>query len=102
MNTEPTTSAPTNDARDERGRFVAGNRGGPGNPFARKVAALRRALIDSVTPQDIQEVAGRLVALPAFFIMVNLASLRAISNLVRGARIERWEPRRDPPPERIP
>ncbi|MEK6720746.1 MAG: glycosyltransferase family 2 protein [Chloroflexota bacterium] len=45
---------------------------------------------------------NRLVALPAFFIMVNLASLRAISNLVRGARIERWEPRRDPPPERIP
>lgn len=44
---------------------------------------------------------NRFVALPAFFIMVNLASLRAIANLVLGARIERWEPRRDPPPERI-
>jgi hypothetical protein len=27
--------------RDERGRFTAGNGGGPGNPFARRTAALR-------------------------------------------------------------
>src|SRR5262249_14573538 len=33
-----------------------GNAGGPGNPFARKVAALRAALIDAVTPQDITEI----------------------------------------------
>ncbi len=41
-----------------------------------------------------------LVALPAFFLLVNLASLRALANLVSGARIERWEPRRDRPEER--
>jgi hypothetical protein len=42
--------------RDRRGRFARGNPGGPGNPFGRKVAALRAALIDWVTPQDIQRV----------------------------------------------
>jgi len=38
--------------------------------------------------------AGRLLALPAYFCLVNLASLRAVWNVVRGRRIERWEPRR--------
>ena len=30
------------DGRDTRGRFVRGNAGGPGNPFARQVAAMRQ------------------------------------------------------------
>ena len=42
----------------------------------------------------------KVVALPAFFIMVNVASLRAVANLVTGARIDRWEPQREPPLER--
>src|SRR5467141_846016 len=62
MNTEQANSA-QNDGRDGKGRFTAGNKGGPGNPFARKVAALRQALIASVTEQDIQDVAVRLLAL---------------------------------------
>jgi GT2 family glycosyltransferase len=37
---------------------------------------------------------SRLVALPAFFLLVNVASLAAIRNLVSGRRIDRWEPRR--------
>src|SRR5271156_2135787 len=47
--------------RDRRGRFVRGNAGGPGNPFGRKVAALRAARIDCVTPQDIQRVMAALL-----------------------------------------
>jgi len=43
-------------AHDPRGRFVAGNPGGPGNPFGRQVARLRAGLLASVTEQDIQEV----------------------------------------------
>src|SRR5439155_3124311 len=43
--------------RDANGRFVKGNPGGPGNPFARKVATLRRALIDFVTGDDREHVA---------------------------------------------
>jgi hypothetical protein len=41
----------------------------------------------------------RAFALPAFFCFVNLASLRAVWNVVRGRRIERWAPRRATEPE---
>jgi hypothetical protein len=37
---------------------------------------------------------SRLMALPAYFCMVNLASLRAVWNLARHREIDRWEPRR--------
>jgi hypothetical protein len=33
--------------RDRRGRFAAGNRGGPGNPNGRRAAELRQALYDA-------------------------------------------------------
>jgi cellulose synthase/poly-beta-1,6-N-acetylglucosamine synthase-like glycosyltransferase len=33
--------------------------------------------------------------LPAFFCFVNIAALRATWNVVRGRRIDRWEPQRD-------
>ena len=42
--------------RDVHGRFTKANPGGPGNPFARKVAALRKALLDSVSEQDLEDV----------------------------------------------
>ena len=40
--------------------------------------------------------AGRLpiLAVPGYFTMVNIASLKALLNLVRGERIDRWVPRR--------
>jgi len=37
---------------------------------------------------------SRPVALGSFFVMVNLASLHAAINVLRGKRIERWEPTR--------
>ena len=37
---------------------------------------------------------GRLLALPAFFCLVNAASVKACWNLVTGRRIDRWEPQR--------
>ena len=42
--------------RDARGRFAKGNPGGPGNPQARKVAALRSTLLRTVTQKDMREV----------------------------------------------
>ena len=45
----------------------------------------------------------RLLALPAYFCLVNVASLRAVWNIARRRPIDRWEPRRTPfppPPER--
>jgi cellulose synthase/poly-beta-1,6-N-acetylglucosamine synthase-like glycosyltransferase len=37
---------------------------------------------------------SRPIALGSFFVMVNLASLHAAINVLRGKRIERWEPNR--------
>ena len=39
--------------------------------------------------------APRAVALPAYFCLVNVASLRAVWNVARRRGIDRWEPRRD-------
>jgi hypothetical protein len=47
--------------RSPNGQFGAGNPGGPGNPYARRVAALRTALMDAVTDEDIRAVARALV-----------------------------------------
>ena len=38
----------------------------------------------------------RPLALPAYFCLVNVASLRAVVNVARGRSIDRWEPRREP------
>jgi hypothetical protein len=53
--------APSPNGRNDRGRFAKGNPGGPGNPYARRVADLRAALLESVTEQDIRAVARALV-----------------------------------------
>jgi hypothetical protein len=37
---------------------------------------------------------SRVVALPAYFCLVNVASLAALWNVVRRRNIDRWEPRR--------
>jgi hypothetical protein len=41
--------------RDGRGRFTKGNGGGPGNPFARHTAALRKAFCEAVREEDIKQ-----------------------------------------------
>jgi len=47
--------------RDAMGRFSQGNQGGPGNPYAKKISELRSALMQAVTPDDLQEVIAKLV-----------------------------------------
>ena len=42
---------------------------------------------------------SRPVSLAGFFVMVNLASLHAAINVLRGKRIERWEPSRPDSPQ---
>jgi hypothetical protein len=54
-------SKPSLNGRTARGRFAQGNLGGPGNPYAKRVADLRAALLESVTEQDIRAVARALV-----------------------------------------
>ena len=56
---EPSPSASS--GKDNRGRFVPGNKLAQGNPLARKVQALRVSLIDSVSPDDLAAVIRRLL-----------------------------------------
>jgi len=59
---DPTTNEPTSttSGRASDGRFAKGNQFGPGNPFARKCAAFRAALMDTITEQDIKDIAAKL------------------------------------------
>jgi hypothetical protein len=49
------------DGRDARGRFTKGNPGGPGCPYARRVAELRSALLAAVDSEAIADVGRKLV-----------------------------------------
>src|SRR5262249_28422921 len=58
----PNPKAPPSDnGHDARGRFTKGNKAGRGNPHARQVAALRKALLETVTEQDMIEIAHALM-----------------------------------------
>jgi hypothetical protein len=50
------STAETPDTRAAGGRFAKGNRGGPGNPFARQTARLRQAALDATSPEDIRDI----------------------------------------------
>jgi len=50
-----------NGESDSRGRFAQGNPGGPGNPYARRVARLRVVLLDAVTDEDLDAIVTALV-----------------------------------------
>lgn len=45
------------------GRFLPGNKGGPGAPFLDRVARFRRVLVEAVTDEDVEEIARTLVKL---------------------------------------
>jgi hypothetical protein len=67
--------------RDARGRFTAGNGGGPGNPFARRVAALRKVLLETVTDDELRIVAGQLMVKAKFG---DLAAIKLLFQYVLG------------------
>ncbi|MBE7465566.1 MAG: hypothetical protein HS116_18980 [Planctomycetes bacterium] len=52
----------TSEGRTAAGRFAPGNPGGPGNPYARRVAQLRQVLLDAVSDKDLVNIAKALVA----------------------------------------
>jgi hypothetical protein len=58
---EEQTMQESTDKREANGRFAKGNRGGPGNPFARQVAALRQTLLNRATTKDLEEIADELI-----------------------------------------
>jgi hypothetical protein len=48
--------------RAANGRFGAGNPGGPGNPNVRRIAAMRQAILEAVSPEDVRDIMIALVA----------------------------------------
>jgi hypothetical protein len=67
--------------RDARGRFTAGNAGGPGNPFARRVAELRKVLLETVTDDELRNVAGQLMVKAK---LGDLAAIKLLFQYVLG------------------
>src|SRR5439155_5001787 len=53
--------AVTLDGRDAKGRFVKGNRGGPGNPYNRQVAEFRSHFLAASTPEIFQKAVEALI-----------------------------------------
>jgi hypothetical protein len=66
---------------DERGRFAAGNPGGPGNPFARRVAQLRKVMLECVTDQEMEIIVCELVVQAK---MGNLAAIKLLFQYILG------------------
>src|SRR5205807_2377194 len=60
--TEPAARTPTNNGHEANGRWAKGNQGGPGNPFARRVAALRKVILDRLTQEDLLAITEALLA----------------------------------------
>lgn len=50
-----------NEGRDESGRFAEGNRLARGNPFNRRMAEMRQAMLNAVSPEDLQDVIRQVV-----------------------------------------
>jgi hypothetical protein len=54
---EQPSATTTTPGREANGRFARGNPGGPGNPFARRTAAARKAFCEAVSHEDLIEIA---------------------------------------------
>ena len=59
--TNPAAQTPAK-GRQPNGRFANGNSGGPGNPFARQVAALRKVILNRLTEEDLLAITEALLA----------------------------------------
>jgi hypothetical protein len=53
---QETATSGNGSGRDSKGRFTAGNPGGPGNPFARRVAQLRSVMLQCISDEDMQAI----------------------------------------------
>src|SRR6266498_3475597 len=84
-------AAPPED-RDGKGRFTIGNKGGPGNPFAREVAGLRQALLKRINAEAIDRIAVKLISLAEDG---NLQAIRMVFDYAIG------KPKPAPEPDRM-
>ena len=49
------------ETRNDRGRFLPGNPGGPGNPHAAAVGAWRAVMVNTIAADDVRQVIGVLI-----------------------------------------
>src|SRR5262245_41779728 len=58
---KPKYESPEHERKDRElsGLYMKGNPGGPGNPYNRAIAALRRAILDFATPEKMQALAAK-------------------------------------------
>jgi hypothetical protein len=59
--TAPPAPEPPTSGRNTAGQFQSGNKGGPGNPFAKRVANLRKALLESLGEEDVAKLGRKLL-----------------------------------------
>ena len=92
-----TTSEPSeplgdgNGERDAGGRFKAGNKCGRGNPHARKVAALRSAVLDVITPEKLSKMVTRVLEMAT---AGNIAAAKLIFRYAVGDPLPAADPDR--------
>jgi hypothetical protein len=80
------------EARDACGRFAKGNPGGPGNPYPRRVAALRRALLTSITDDDMTAITKAVIDEAK---AGNIAAAKLLFQYVLGKPGAATDPERD-------
>lgn len=61
MTNMPSPKGDNGKGRDAAGRFAPGWKGGPGNPYAARVAKLRALILDAVTEGDLKAIVRVLV-----------------------------------------
>jgi hypothetical protein len=79
--------------RDAKGRFVKGNKGGPGNPFARQVALLRATMVYCVPPERMARV---VIALTEKAASGDVAAMKLFFQYLIGLPTEAVNPDRLP------
>jgi hypothetical protein len=77
--------------RDARGRFTRGNKGGVGNPYARRVALLRRAMLSIVKPDDMRAIIVKMILLAG---EGDVAAARLVLQYTLGKASETVDPDR--------
>ena len=104
--TSPDTPPPQADTgRDSQGRFAKGHPGGPGNPFYRRQAQLKRVLLESITEDDVRSVVQVLLGLARGG---DLAAIKLYLQYAAGkparevdpdrAELHEWELQKQSPP----
>jgi hypothetical protein len=91
VNPQQVSEAELQADRDMCSRFVAGNPGGPGNPYARQTAAFKKAIHAATTPDEAKALARKIYELA---MEGNLAAAKLYFSYTAGKPQEAMDPDR--------